>query len=256
MNPRALILAAGRGSRLQKLTEDRPKCLVELAGKPLLQWQLDALRTAGIADITVVRGYRKECLAGPGYDTLENPRWSETNMVATLRCAAEILRAGPVIVSYSDIVFHPAIAQALAQADGDLALSFDRRWHELWQARFASPLEDAETFRTKDGFVVEIGGRATDAARIEGQYMGLLRFTPAGWEAVEGFLARLPALEADRLDMTGLLRRLLAEDVRVQAVPVEGRWCEVDNERDRALYEDALARTVVDGTPWLHDWRW
>ncbi|WP_045214014.1 NTP transferase domain-containing protein [Desulfonatronovibrio magnus] len=76
---KAIILAAGRGSRLLSLTDDRPKCLVELYGKPLLDWQIKALRDAGIQDITVVRGYLKDKITGE-FETLENPRWFKTNI--------------------------------------------------------------------------------------------------------------------------------------------------------------------------------
>ena len=54
----AIILAAGRGSRMKNLTSDKPKCLVQLNGKTLIQWQLDALNQAGISNIAVVTGYR------------------------------------------------------------------------------------------------------------------------------------------------------------------------------------------------------
>ena len=63
---KAIILAAGRGSRMKNMTDERPKCLVELGGKPLLEYQLTALRQAGINEIAVVTGYRRELLVGYG----------------------------------------------------------------------------------------------------------------------------------------------------------------------------------------------
>ena len=64
MKASAIILAAGRGSRMKELTEEKPKCLVELAGKPLLHWQLSALRAAQHERILVVRGYASSCIHG------------------------------------------------------------------------------------------------------------------------------------------------------------------------------------------------
>src|ERR1700722_15540675 len=92
---RALILAAGRGSRMGPLGDVRPKCLVELDGRPLLDRQLAALRAGGARDIGIVRGYRKEMLADPALSYFDNDRWSETNMVMSLACAAKWLRSGP-----------------------------------------------------------------------------------------------------------------------------------------------------------------
>ena len=85
---KAIILAAGRGSRLKGLTDDRPKCLVELGGVRLLDWQLAALKAAGIEDVVVVTGYRADLLQAEGVRTIHNPDWARTNMVRSLLCAA------------------------------------------------------------------------------------------------------------------------------------------------------------------------
>ena len=224
-----IVLAAGRGSRLGSHTRDIPKCLVELAGQPLLEWQRAALAVAGAQEVVVVRGYRPECLPGDGYPTADNPRWAETNMVGSLACAAEWLCRGPAIVSYADIVYHPSIVWSLTNAPGDICITYDRLWARLWAERFADPLSDAESFVVRNGQVVSIGEREDSIDEIQGQYMGLLKFTPAGWASVERLLDGLPAPERDRLDMTSLLRRLIAAGIPVQGVPVDGRWCEVDS---------------------------
>jgi choline kinase len=249
---RAIILAAGRGSRLGVHTESQPKCLVELAGKSLIHWQHDALRSAGVEQIAVVRGYQAESLPTYFDAVFDNPRWSQTNMVTTLRCAAEWLATEPCLVAYSDIVYHPAILCALMRAEGPLAITYDRCWQALWQARFTEPLLDAESFQlTPGGDLSEIGGRAASLEAIEGQYMGLLKFTPQGWHATEAWLAQRSPAEQDRMDMTSLLAGLLKEEVRIAAVPVSGGWCEVDSADDLSLYEARLGASAR----WSHDWR-
>lgn len=251
---KAILLAAGRGSRMGERTRDLPKCLAPLCGRTLLEWQLDAFAAAGIRDLAVVRGYRAETLEG-AFATVDNPRWSESNMVVSLTCARERLLAGPCLVSYSDIVVHPSHIARLAACQADIAISYDTKWHALWSLRFEDPLSDAETFRERDGWLEVIGGKTRDPADIAGQYMGLLRFSPAGWERVEGYLGSLPQAEIDRLDMTGLLARLLARGERIACVPIEGRWCEADNQDDLHRYEDAIAKADREGTRWSHDWR-
>jgi choline kinase len=233
-------------------TAARPKCLNEVDGRPLIEWQQAALRKAGIQDIAIVRGYLAEMLAFPDCALFENPRWAQTNMVSTLRCAEEWLSAGPCLVSYADILYHEDHVRRLANAPGDIAITYDRLWLPLWQARFPDPLADAETFRCHpDGSLCEIGRRAAGLEEIQGQYMGLLKLTAAGWTRIRALLDSLTPAEQDRLDMTSLLSRLLAGGLRVETVPVEGRWCEVDSDTDRLLYEEKIRQPG----PWRHDWR-
>ena len=241
---KAVILAAGRGSRMGRLTEDAPKCLVPLAGRELLDWQVTALRAAGIDHVGVVRGYKAHLLGGRGLDTFDNPAWAETNMVASLSCARDWLAAGPVVVSYSDIFYPSAAVAALMAAPVDIAMTYDPHWLDLWSQRFADPLSDAETFRMEGSRVVEIGRRGrrtTSLDDIKGQYMGLLKFTPAGWRAVERHLDTLSEERRRKLDMTSLLSGLIAAGHPVEGVAVSGPWGEVDNGDDLALYERLIA---------------
>jgi len=239
---RAVILAAGRGSRMGHLCEGRPKCLVELEGQPLIARQIAALRRGGVDEIGVVRGYRAETIDFPSLTYFANERWAETNMVMSLAAAAVWLRAGPVIVGYGDIFYRSELVRGLADAAGQLVITYDRDWRRLWTRRFTDPLADAETFRINAaGQLLEIGGKTTRIEDIEGQYMGLFKFTPRAWNAVEALLSTLDAVVRDRLDVTGLLRRLLAaKTVPIGTFGTDGQWGEIDNPEDVALYRNMV----------------
>ncbi len=241
---RAIILAAGRGSRMGQLGDERPKCLVEFGGRPLIERQVAALRGGGAQAVGVVRGYRAEMIELPDLTYFHNERWAETNMVMSLATAAEWLEAGPVIVSYADIFYRHELVRDLAAASGDLVITYDRAWRSLWSRRFADPLADAETFRAdRTGRLIEIGNKTGSIDEIAGQYMGLLKFTPRGWMDVEAELASLDTRARDSLDMTGLLQRLLCQKVAIRTIGTDGQWGEIDNPSDLALYE----RMVKDG---------
>lgn len=233
---KAIILAAGRGSRMNDLTTDQPKCFVHLHGKRLLDWQLSALRGAGINEIAIVRGYRGEMFTEP-LTYFDNPRWEQTNMVRTLATARDWLVSGACIVSYADIFYSAETVRRLAACPESLAISYDPAWLVLWQRRFADPLQDAETFRRHpDGTLAEIGQRSDRLDTIEGQYMGLLKVTPEGWRSIEHLLEELGA-DADQLDMTSLLRLGLARGWRIGTVEVAGPWGEVDSPSDLSVYD-------------------
>ncbi len=165
-------------------------------------------------------------------------------MVMSLAAAAEWLRSAPTIVSYADIFYRSELVRGLAQAPEALVITYDRSWHQLWSRRFVDPLSDAETFRTDaDGALLEIGGKTNRIEEIQGQYMGLLKFTPAAWHAVEALLAGLDTTVRDRLDMTGLLRRLLAANaLRIGTHATDGQWGEIDNPGDVELYRHMVSQ--------------
>jgi len=235
---RAVILAAGRGTRMGSIGEARPKCLVELAGKTLLDRQLAALSAGGASELGIVRGYRAEMLARPGVVCFENPRWTETNMVLSLAAAETWLSTGPLIVSYADIFYRREVVRELAAAAGELVIAYDPGWRRLWTRRFNNPLSDAETFRVSpSGRLLEIGGKTDRIEAIQGQYMGLLKFTPPAWRAVSELLNGLDPAARDALDITGLLRRLLQCDYPVETLATAGNWGEIDSPADLALYE-------------------
>ena len=178
---KAIILAAGRGSRMKNLTDDRPKCLVELQGKALLDWQLTALREAGIEQAAIVTGYRRELFADRGLTEFHNPRWAETNMVSSLACAEKWLQAETCIVSYSDIFYGAQAVKLLMENQAALAVTYDPNWLGLWKQRFGDPLVDAETFRLNlDKTLAEIGRKPKSIEEVQGQYMGLLRLHARG----------------------------------------------------------------------------
>jgi len=236
---KAIILAAGRGSRMKGLTANNPKCLVELGGKPLIAYQLAALREAGITDIGIVTGYSRELLMPFELTEFYNQRWSETNMVSSLSCADEWLNGGDCIVSYSDIFYNASAVTSLIEIQADVAITYDPNWLEIWANRFDDPLSDAETFRINDrGELLEIGGQPKTISQVQGQFMGLLKFSSKGWNLVNSLRCALPAKSQDSIHMTGLLQKVIENDVlSIKATPYLERWGEVDSEDDLACYK-------------------
>jgi len=214
--------------------------LVELHGKALLELQLNALREADISDIAIVTGYRRELLADRGLTEFHNPRWGVTNMVSSLAYAEAWLNEAPCIVSYSDIFFAAPAVESLMDSNASLAVTYDPNWRVLWEKRFGDPLLDAETFRLNiDGTLAEIGNKPKSVNDVEGQYMGLLRFTPAGWHEIVRIRDGLNSLECDTMHMTGTLQKVIeAGHIRVSAIPYFDSWGEVDSVQDLAASQE------------------
>lgn len=236
--PKTLILAAGEGTRLRPYTLDRPKCLVEVDGHSLLDRQLDVLRAEGVRPIVLVGGYLFDKLRRPGIALRLNPRYAETNMVWTLFCAEEELE-GDVIVAYGDIVYSRQILRALLESRADISVTIDLDWEAYWRARNEDPISDAETLKlASDGRILELGQKPKSLAEIEGQYMGLMRFSAAGIEILKKVFhdarraGNLRGKLPEKAYMTDLLQATIDAGHCLQSVPVHGGWVEVDTVSD------------------------
>jgi L-glutamine-phosphate cytidylyltransferase len=251
---RMIILAAGTGSRLAPLTDDRPKCLVELSGRPLLERQIETARRCGVDDIVVVTGYQADKIARyREVRTVENPDYAVTNMVRSLFKAQAWFGEG-FIMSYADIVYSETVLRALLATDDDISVVVDEDWRSYWERRFDDPLSDAESLRRgPDGRLLDIGRKTTSYDRIDAQYIGLAAFRGAGVAALTAAYADAEREDAagrppfggprslDRLYMTDLIQGLIDRGERVGTTPIHGGWVEVDSVSDLRLAEELAA---------------
>lgn len=235
---KALILAAGEGTRLRPYTLDRPKCMVEVDGLSLLDRQLAVLRSEGISDVTLLGGYRADMLARYGFDICINPRYQETNMVWSLFCAEDRMGDG-LLLAYGDIVYSQAALRAVLACPAGIAVAIDLDWEAYWRARNENPLDDAETLRMDgEGRLLEIGQKPTSLDEIQGQYMGLMKFSGQGLAQLrEGFhraraTGSLRGKPPEKAYMTDLLQLMIDEGNALTAVKVHGDWVEVDTVGD------------------------
>jgi choline kinase len=239
--PKVILLVAGEGKRLRPYTLDRPKCMVEIDGISLIDRQLSVLKAEGLDNIVMVGGYKSEMLKREGVKLKLNPRYYETNMVWTMFCAEEELEGG-VIVSYGDIVYSTGILQALLKSKADIAVTIDKEWESYWKERNENPLNDAETLKLRDdGTISAIGQKPKSLSEIEGQYMGLMKFSAEGIKQIKQIFntavktGGLLGKPVENSYMTDLLQAVIDTDSLVTAVPVHGEWVEVDNANDMNL---------------------
>lgn len=244
---RAIILAAGRGSRMKSLTEKHPKCLVKLDGKSLLDGQINSLKEAGIKKIGIVTGYKRESLTKKKLKEFYNEHWKNSNMVFSLTHASDWLSKENCIVSYSDIFYSAQAVRSLIKSTASIAITYDPNWLELWKQRFYEPLDDAETFRlSSKNTLLEIGGKPNTINEIQGQYMGLLRFTPNGWSQVIKYLSTINNKRIDKLQMTEMLQGMIMNfRVSIKAIPYRGFWGEIDSKEDLKLFQEKLKLNKV-----------
>jgi choline kinase len=247
---KGVVIAAGRGRRMQAYTADKPKCMLDVAGRPLLAHALAALRRAGCHEITVVTGYRADRVVAPGCRIVCNTDYERNNILHSLMYARDSFD-DDVLVTYSDIFVEPDIHERLANASGDIVLAVDRDWQAYYEQRAHHPLEEAEKAFIVEraphrGDVVAIGKDLTleDAGtHLCGEFLGLWKMTADGarrfrdrFERLDATLSSEDPFQAARTwrqaYVTDLFADLLAAGAPVHAELIERGWVEIDGAED------------------------
>jgi choline kinase len=251
---RALILAAGQGTRLRPLTDDKPKCLVPLVGRSLLTRQTGVLRRVGVEDIHVAAGYRADQVQAENYCCSINARYASTNMVETLFTALPTVGGeGDLLISYGDIVYQENNLRSVLACDAELCVMIDSQWLRYWRLRFDDPLSDAETLVLDDqGYLLELGKKPRNYDKVNGQYTGLIKVRGDRLQALIAFYNGLDrAVIYDGKDfynmyMTSFLQALIDAGWRIRSVPVNNGWLEIDSLSDLQTYERLAAEGALD----------
>lgn len=249
---RALILAAGQGTRLAPITNNQPKCLVELGGSTLLDHQISRLKSMDITDITVIAGYRAESISKRGFRIMINPEFALSNMVYTLFCASDLMTGDTdLLITYGDIVYERKVLQAVLASESPMSVAVDKEWRRYWELRMTDPLSDAETMKINDqGMITELGKKPGGYEEIQGQYIGLIKVRQ---DHVLNLLQLHEAMDPNgvyegrsrkQMYMTSFIQHAIDHGWPVEAIPIANGWLEVDTYAELKLYR----RMEAEGT--------
>ncbi len=246
-NTKALIIAAGLGSRLKKHTENLPKCMLDFGGKTLLQRQLDAYSKNNIKDISLIRGYKKEKINYKGLRYFENKDYKNNNILNSIFYAEKIIN-GNIIISYSDILFDPTVVQRTIKSNHDISVVVDIDWRGYYVGRKDHPISEAENVIFNSNNEVEkIGKINTGNEEVHGEFIGMIKLSNRGAEIFKEHFHRLkktywnkPFQRAkifQKAYLTDFIQELVDIGIKVHCVIIESGWKEIDTVED---YKKAL----------------
>ena len=244
---KAIIIGAGRGSRLEHLTDEVPKTMVEVLGRTMLDQILDALEHAGFArrDIVFVAGYRSEVVraAHPELTFVENRDWESNNILLSLLKARSFLEDG-FVSTYADIVYEPEIARAVASSTADICLGCDTRWRRRYVKRSHHPETDAEKLSFEGDRVTRLS-RHLPSDEASGEFIGVMKLSRAG---AARFLRAFDEAEAayrgrvfregrtfEKAYLIDLLAAMLDAGETMTHADTAGGYMEIDTLEDRSL---------------------
>ncbi len=230
---RGIVLAASRGSGLGAATADRPKCMLDVRGKPLLYQLLGTLDECGIADVTVVRGYRKETIPTSGITVVDNDAYAGTGEAASLACALPQLE-GEATVVYGDVLFRRYILEELLDSAADITVVVDSAHTSAANPRDLVTATIRNTGRYHDDEPALLTGIAADPAQASGQWIGLMHLSAHGSQLVKSELEAMRAEETlAQADLPALLLRI-SQRHPIAIHYITGHWLDVDTTADLA----------------------
>ena len=246
-NAKALIIAAGLGSRLKKHTKNLPKCMLDFGGKTLLQRQLEAYKKCYIDDISLVRGYKKERINYKGIKYFENDDYKNNNILNSIFYAEKVIN-GNIIISYSDILFDSSVVQRALDANHDISVVVDIDWRGYYVGRKDHPISEAENVVFNSNNEVEkIGKINTGNEEVHGEFIGMIKLSNRGAEIFKQHFNRLKKIYWNKpfqrakifqkAYLTDFIQELVDIGIKVHCVIIESGWKEIDTVED---YKKAL----------------
>ena len=235
----AIVLAASRGDELGALTEQLPKTMVKIQGRPILSHIVDAYNAVGIKDILVVRGYKKEAVSLPNLTYIDNNDFAETGELDSLLQALRS-RTGPAqstIISYGDVLFNKYIPQSLSQETEDCVIFVDSNWQEQSSyARLGGFVEctmpnSRKAFNAKI-YLKQMGNNIPQES-IHGVWMGFFKVSPNAVSDITEIIVELLAKPANRkAGIPQLLQELLKREYPLRVLYTAGHWLDINTLED------------------------
>ena len=255
---KAIILAAGLGSRLLPLTEDKPKCLVEFSGKTLLERLLKTFKSCGVNDVVLVSGHKSEKINYADLDLVKNEKYSKTGIIHSLFCAREKFEK-TVIVTYGDIIFENSVLEKLLKSKYDITAVVDKKWKRYWELRMTEPLSDAESLLMDEkNFITNIGEKnLKNYEQVCGQFIGLLKFQNKGLKDLKEFFNKIYSeatkeynplntnVPFEQSTLTNFLQGMIMNGHKIKAIPIENGWLEFDTIKDFEIYNKMLTNDTL-----------
>ena len=229
-----ILLASGRGSRLKKLTQNTPKCLIKVRSKPIIEYISENFKKFN--ETIILTGYKSELIKKkfPNIKKIRNNKYKSTNMVYSLFCAKKYITQD-IIVSYSDIIFDHKIINKMIYFNKS-HIPLNKEWLSLWKKRMSEKKinNDAEDLSVSEKQVISIGSKIKNS-RPKLQFMGLVKLKYKDFIKLYKFFI---SLNNPKIDMTSFLDiAIKKKKISLRYFKTSRYWFEIDNIKDKKITE-------------------
>ena len=238
---KAIVLAAGKGSRMGKLTQNIPKPLVNVNGKSIIERQLSILKQNGILDIIIITGPHHEKFNFEKIRYVRDENFLEHDQLGSLISAKKEID-GDVIILFADIIFENTVLAKILESKSDISIAVDMNWERTYTSRPNSSFDEADKVRFEQGNVSKIFKTMTEEdKKFEiGEFIGLIKLSKKGSEQLVDCYEKIRAHKGkfhdaqsiEKAKIIDLLQELIENKIKIDAIPITGKWCEIDTEQD------------------------
>jgi phosphoenolpyruvate phosphomutase len=235
--PHAIFLAASRGAELKELTEDKPKVLIDINGKPLIEQTIDSFYAHDIKDISIVTGYKKEAFKFQNIKYVHNENYENTSELSSLFLAKNAIVENCVI-SYGDILFRKYILTRLLEEKGDITIVVDASLGSR-DANYSGDFVTCSRAHSK-GFADTTAelksvnfGKISEVKDLHGEWIGLIKTNKIGSDILAKTLSELSiTTDFNKLKLPDLMNALVEKKVKINVMYIDGHWMDVDTYAD------------------------
>ena len=239
---KAIIIAAGEGSRMGKLTQNIPKPLVNVNGKSIIERQLSILKQNGILDIIIVTGPHHEKFNFKNVVYVNDLDYKKHDTLGSLMTARDYMN-DEIITTYADQIFDEKIMESINNFSGDIGIAVDLDWEKNYVNRDQHPKSEAENVLINGNEILELRKNISECKENEkiGECLGLMKFSR---KASKVFLDKYSELETshkgkfhnapslEKALISDMLQELIVSGIRISPIYVSGKWCEIDTPQD------------------------
>ena len=242
---KAILIAAGEGSRMGALTKNLPKPLVDVNGSSIIERQLALLRKNSILDIVIITGPYSEKFDFANVNYVNDKNFKEHDQLGSLMCAKDNLD-DDVIILFADIIFEESILEQILESKHDVTIAVDMNWKELYRNRKNNSFSDADKVIIENGEATRIFKKMkeNDKNFTIGEFIGLMKLSQNGakqfkeeYEKLEfshsGTFHDAETLQTAKL--IDILQDLIEKQIKVNTISITGKWCEIDTTEDLSV---------------------
>ena len=237
----AIIIAAGSGKRISNDVKNIPKSMVNVNGKPIIEYQLSVLKKAGINEVCVITGPHSEKFNIKNIKYVKDEKYEKHDILGSLMEAKKYFKENTLVL-YSDIIFELKIIEKILKSKEDISIAVDMNWEKNYEGRTEHTKSEAENVELKNNIeIIRIKKNIENLNNNVGEFLGIIKFTNKGSQLFvkkyEELINKNTGLfhEASSIlnaYVTDMIQELIDSNIKIKPILVSGKWCEIDTMQD------------------------